>query len=462
MLDNFATPLTELFKRVLTIINTGNIPDDKVKLLYNTLALIAKVFYSLNYQDLPEFFEDNIAVWMDGFHALLTAPNIKILESDDDEHAGIQEQLKAQICECVSLYTVKYGEEFENHLPKFVQAVWQLLTSIGLELKYDVLVSNALSFLGSVADQTGNNKLFSEGEALKTICEQVIMPNVGFRQQDEELFEDNPEEWIRRDLEGSDQATRRRAACDLIRSLSRNFETQITEIFGAHINQALESYKSDNSQWKLKEAAIFLVASLGTKKKTERHGVTETSSILPVVQFWEQYIEGDLASNRPQLASACLKFFSSFRIIIGRERVGKALPALSKLLTHNSPVVAAYAAHAIERIMMTKLPVTKEPLVTKELVQPVQNDLLMQLGQIVSSSENEFAAKALCKLLALQRELLLSAVPDLVQMIHTRLKELCANPARPNFNHNVFECLALCIRILCQAQPDATKSFEDR
>ena len=111
---------------------------------------------------------------------------------------------------------------------------------------------------------------------------------------------------------------------------------------------------------------------------------------------------------------------------------------------------------------MTKLPVTKEPLVTKELVQPVQNDLLMQLGQIVASSENEFAAKALCKLLALQRELLLSAVPDLVQMIHTRLKELCANPARPNFNHNVFECLALCIRILCQAQPDATKSFEDR
>jgi exportin-2 (importin alpha re-exporter) len=69
------------------------------------------------------------------------------------------------------------------------------------------------------------------------------MPNIGFRSQDEELFEDNPEEWIRRDLEGSDQATRRRAACDLIRSLSRNFEKPITEIFGAHINTALERYK---------------------------------------------------------------------------------------------------------------------------------------------------------------------------------------------------------------------------
>ena len=45
---------------------------------------------------------------------------------------------------------------------------------------------------------------------MKTICEQVILPNVGYRQEDEELFEDNPEEWIRRDLEGSDQGLGRR------------------------------------------------------------------------------------------------------------------------------------------------------------------------------------------------------------------------------------------------------------
>ena len=79
----------------------------------------------------------------------------------------------AQICENVAMYAIKYGEEFETHLSQFVSAIWQLLTSTGLELKYDLLVSTALGFLGSVAEQTGNNKLFSEGEALKTICEQV-------------------------------------------------------------------------------------------------------------------------------------------------------------------------------------------------------------------------------------------------------------------------------------------------
>ena len=59
-----------------------------------SLGLMAKVFYSLNYQDLPEFFEDNMKVWMDGFHSLLTAPNIPCLDSGSDDVGGPQEVLK--------------------------------------------------------------------------------------------------------------------------------------------------------------------------------------------------------------------------------------------------------------------------------------------------------------------------------------------------------------------------------
>ena len=54
-------------------------------------------------------------------------------------------------------------------------------------------------------------------------------------ESDEELFEDNAEEYIRRDIEGSDLDTRRRAACDLIRSLSRHFEEQMTSAFGQFV-----------------------------------------------------------------------------------------------------------------------------------------------------------------------------------------------------------------------------------
>jgi hypothetical protein len=49
------------------------------------------------------------------------------------------------------------------------------------------------------------------------------------------LFVDNAEEYIRRDIEGSDVDTRRRAACDLVKVLSRYFEGKITEIFGSYV-----------------------------------------------------------------------------------------------------------------------------------------------------------------------------------------------------------------------------------
>merc|ERR1719419_486210 len=170
VLDNFAEPLTKLFERTLIALSQSTSNPDQLKVIYQTLGLIAKIFYSLNYQDLPEFFEDNIKIWMEGFYQLLVAPNIAALESDSDDQAGPQEILKAQICENVAMYATKYGEEFEGHLAQFVQAIWTLLTSTGRECKY---VSTIFGFLGSVSERNGNGRLFSEGDDLKFICEQT-------------------------------------------------------------------------------------------------------------------------------------------------------------------------------------------------------------------------------------------------------------------------------------------------
>ncbi len=56
---------------------------------------------------------------------------------------------------------------------------------------------------------------------------------------DEESFEDNPEEYIRRDMEGSDIDTRRRAACDLVRALSKSFEGPVISNFSQYVQAML-------------------------------------------------------------------------------------------------------------------------------------------------------------------------------------------------------------------------------
>lgn len=71
VLTTFAKPLTDLLVATMVLAKThaGNVVA--LKVIYSSLDLMAKVFYSLNSQDLPEFFEDNMQIWMNAFHELL-------------------------------------------------------------------------------------------------------------------------------------------------------------------------------------------------------------------------------------------------------------------------------------------------------------------------------------------------------------------------------------------------------
>lgn len=53
--------------------NAGN--PELLHRLFSCLRLICRIFYSLNSQELPEVFEDNIDAWMAEFHNYLTYEN---------------------------------------------------------------------------------------------------------------------------------------------------------------------------------------------------------------------------------------------------------------------------------------------------------------------------------------------------------------------------------------------------
>jgi hypothetical protein len=58
-----------------------------------------------------QVFEDNLAVWMDGYHHLLTLPDtIKALfVQGDDEKLTSMHQMQRSICEAILLYADKVG-----------------------------------------------------------------------------------------------------------------------------------------------------------------------------------------------------------------------------------------------------------------------------------------------------------------------------------------------------------------
>uniref|UniRef100_A0A668U0J5 Exportin-2 n=1 Tax=Oreochromis aureus TaxID=47969 RepID=A0A668U0J5_OREAU len=467
VLDTFALPLTELFKATIELCQTHATDVNALKVLFSSLTLIAKLFYSLNFQDLPEFFEDNMETWMTNFHGLLTLDN-KLLQTDDEEEAGLLELLKSQICDNAALYAQKYDEEFQPYLPRFVTAIWNLLVSTGQEVKYDLLVSNAIQFLASVCERPHYKHLFEDQNTLTSICEKVIVPNMEFRSADEEAFEDNSEEYIRRDLEGSDIDTRRRAACDLVRGLCKFFEGPVTAIFSGYVNSMLSEYaKNPRENWKHKDAAIYLVTSLASKAQTQKHGITQANELVNLTEFFVNHILPDLKSPNvnefPVLKADAIKYVMIFRSQLPKEQLLQAVPLLITHLQAESTVEHTYAAHALERLFTMRGP-NNATLITAAEMAPFTEQLLNNLFKALAfpgSAENEYIMKAIMRSFSLLQESIVPYIPTLIGQLTHKLLQVSKNPSKPHFNHYLFESLCLSVRITCKANPTTVSSFEE-
>lgn len=87
---------------------------------------------------------------------------------------------------------------------------------------------SAIQFLTTVSKSSVNAKLFKDEGTLQQICEKIIIPNLRLNEDLEEMFEMNYVEYVRRDTEGSDFDTRRRAATELVKALSVQFQAEVS------------------------------------------------------------------------------------------------------------------------------------------------------------------------------------------------------------------------------------------
>ncbi|KAL5021450.1 hypothetical protein ScPMuIL_000605 [Solemya velum] len=468
VLDHFAAAFTELFIATMDLAQKHAQDLKALKVIFSSIVLICKIFYSLNFQDIPEHFEDNMATWMAHFLTLLGVDN-KLLETDDHEEAGLLEQVKSQICDNVALYAQKYDEEFSSHLPSFVTAIWNLLVTTGQQVKYDLLVSNAIQFLASVAERPSYKNLFDDPATLANICENVIVPNMQFRTADEELFEDNPEEYIRRDIEGSDVDTRRRSACDFVQALCKSFEGPVIQNFTLYVQRLLEEYTTNpTGNWKNKDIAIYLVTSLAAKAQTQKLGITQTSQLVNITDFYQSQIAPDLQSANinanPILKADSIKYLMVFRSQLPRESLIASLPHLVQLLAANSTVVHTYAAHSIERILMVRT-AQGTASVTYADIQHLASSMINNLFgamEMPGSAENEYIMKAIMRTLSMMQENIVPVIGVLLDKLTVKLLAVSKNPSKPHFNHYLFESICIVIRNTCKTNPASVSAFEEK
>ena len=94
VLQRMQEPLTLLFVSITAQLDTtahNNTASGDILGLTSRLAAlrsINRIFYSLNYQDLPEYFEDHMNEWMAGFAKLLQYTNPILVDEDEEMQPG--------------------------------------------------------------------------------------------------------------------------------------------------------------------------------------------------------------------------------------------------------------------------------------------------------------------------------------------------------------------------------------
>lgn len=458
VLDKFTIPFLSLLKTVDEQIQMNQNNIAQLNDLFDVLLVLVKLYYDFNCQDIPEFFEDNIQIGMGILHKYLAYSNRLLEDPDDIEHASIMTKVKSAIQEVVQLYTTRYEDVFGPMVNSFIEITWSLLTSTSSEPRYDILVSKSLSFLTAVSRNPKYFEMFNNQEAMNNLAEQVILPNVTLRESDIELFEDDPIEYIRRDLEGSDTDTRRRACTDFLKELKEKNENLVTNNFLVHMKKFFEQYRSNPSEfWKYKDLYVFLFTTLAISGNVTNVGVSDTNPQLDVVDFFRTQIIPDLTGNVPHniLRVDAIRFIYIFRYQLSKEQLIEILPLLASFLKSDEYVVYSYAAVTIEKILTLRESISSPNLIfKKEDISSSADILLNNLFNLITKqgntpeklAENEFLMKAAFRVLQTAENSIEPSFPNLLNQLINIVNIIVKNPSNPRFSHFTFEAIGCIIK----------------
>ncbi|CUM63920.1 uncharacterized protein PRCAT00001508001 [Priceomyces carsonii] len=454
VLDKFAQPFLALLNRTDQLIQENLNNKASLTIYFDNLLSLVQIYYDLNCQDIPEFFEDNMMNGMELIHKYLIFESPLITDPEEDDEIDVLIKIKTSILELISLYVTRYADVFDPLIENFIMSVWKLINDyVTKQQKFDLLVVKALGFLTSVTKMLKYQPLFKNEDSLKQITEKIILPNIYFREVDEELFEDDPINFVRSDLEGSDFDSRRKSATDFLRELKEVNTELLTNIVMSYV----ESFLS-HADWRNKNMAIYLFSSLAAKGTVTNSGVTSTNVLVDVVKFFSENIASYLVENQathPILRADAIKYILSFRNQLTKEQLITTIPLLIQHLQDENQVVYTYSAITIEKLFSMTNFNDHQAVFLKSDIKPYVQELLNSLFLLILSkeqspeklAENEFLMKCVMRVLTTVEDLIEESFKFAIASQLLRiLKIISRNPSNPKFSHYIFESLGLIIK----------------
>lgn len=209
---------------------------------------------------------------------------------------------------------------------------------------------------------------------------------------------------------------------------------------------------------------------LGISVKAESNqGVSQVNETINLMEFFSTHILTELQESnhsvRPMVKASAIKFASTFRNQFTKEHISALMPLLITHLGSPSVVVHTYSAAAIEKFLVCKDSSGQRKVVKfgGPDLQPFLESLFTGLFSIIDNTavnENEYVMKCIMRCLSSARDDIIQVVQIVLEKLTAALFVVAKNPRNPQYNHYLFESIAVLVKAVCSKHPEHVATFE--
>ena len=134
---------------------------------------------------------------------------------------------RSKVVRLVTLYSFKFAESFTNYVSPFFEKIWNMVCNnkVAPTKQNEKLIQAVVRYLSEMAGHPSFHEFFRAN--MLPLFNLIIVPNIAITNDDIDEYSDEPETYIRNDLEESDSETRRRQCMKFVQSLSKKFQNEV-------------------------------------------------------------------------------------------------------------------------------------------------------------------------------------------------------------------------------------------
>ena len=447
-------PMTDDALNIINFFNTyepNNKNDEIMTQCLKTMNKIMSIFYSLNYQDFPEFFEDHLQEWINILNDTVLLPNKNSnMKAISKNLTDLVLKVKAKALKNINLYYSNYYEDVENYVQQFSSSVWIVMCNCKINDNFSKLMKELLDFFKYGFQMRRINNL--NMVQLNQIIENIILPNMTMSNKEIDDFKDNPIEFLKIEFEEYDMSSNKYYSINLLQLIISNYPDVNKQIIVPKINDFLNEYNNDkNKYWNKKLMAINLLLASCIKTFAQRFGVTELNpnSIYTDIESLinEIFVKEFQTYKSPVISQIySLKFLSTFRLQISdKNKLSQIILMLIEILNNCGDVTQYACLLCLDYIInMKDLNTRKSSTVDIVNNESIFNKLISSLLNFINKNTNIFAMRCFFRTLKLTQDQKLQCLADSINTsMDNILKLIITNPQTDEFNYYFFETCAL-------------------